>query len=129
MLQREAGSSAHTPAVQTASAPHAAQAAPPVPQAIVVVPPKHVVPLQQPAQLAGPHEGGGHAPQSLGQLVQLSVPLHTSSPQPAQAPQSAGQFVQLSPPTQTPSPQPVHVPQSPGQVLQVSLPLHSRSPQ
>ena len=38
-----------------------------------------------------------HIPQSFGQLMQVSVPLHVPSPQMAHAPQSLGHVEQVSP--------------------------------
>ena len=55
-----------------------------------------------------------HEPQSLAQLVQVSVPLHIPSPQRgAHAPQSRAQLVQVSVPLHIPSPHRAgHAPQT-----------------
>ena len=71
-------------------------------------------------------------PQSMGQLVQVSVAmLQVPSPQVTHAPQSPGQLVQSSPAaaSHVPSPQPPHSPQSEGQVSQRSSAVHAPSPQ
>jgi hypothetical protein len=84
------------------------------------------------AHVRSPHTG--QAPQSPGQLVQLSAGVvHTPSPQ-LQAPQSAGQLVQVSasPALHVPSPQLfAHAPQSAAHVVQVSpsASVHVPSPQ
>jgi hypothetical protein len=73
----------------------------------------------------------GQAPQSPGQVVQLSELAHMPSPQrTGQAPQSPGQVVQLSELAHMPSPQRTgQAPQSPGQVVQLSPLPHVPSPQ
>ena len=115
--------------------------------------------LSAPLHLPSPHPGGGgHLPQSPGQVLQSSPSTVSQAPLPQQAPQSLGQLShdslalgshfpspqeaghlpqsegqveQLSPPalSHTPSPQVAgHLPQSPGQVLQSSLSLGSHFP-
>lgn len=71
-------------------------------------------------------------PQSPGQSVQVSVPVHVPSPQTSvpQGPQSVWQVLQSSPGSHTVSPQTeVQVPQSCAQLPQVSVPLQVPSPQ
>jgi hypothetical protein len=58
----------------------------------------------------------GQAPQSPGQLWQLSFGLQTPLPQPGQRPQSWLQLSHVSPGSQAPSPQGGHAPQSAGQL-------------
>src|SRR5262245_58412902 len=69
-----------------------------------------------------------HGPQSIGQVMHVSVPLHKLSPQ--HGLQSMGQLMHVAPPSQKPAPPTrPHGPQSLGQLMHVSEPLQKVSPQ
>jgi hypothetical protein len=72
---------------------------------------------------------GGQAPQSCGQVLQVSPPLQLPFGHVGHAPQSCGQVLHVSPPLQLPFGHVGHAPQSCGQVLHVSPPAQVRSPQ
>src|SRR5690349_3450087 len=79
---------------------------------------------------------GMQAPQSCGQIEQVSKLSHLPFGHTEQTPQSCWQEAHVSVPLQMPSPQPMHLPQSSGQVkqfsvamLQTLLPHDSHAPQ
>ena len=77
------------------------------------------------SHLPFPHVG--HAPQSCGQLVQLSDGSHLPFGHVAHVPQSCGQLEQLSPESHLPFGHVAHVPQSAGQLEHVSPPSQTPS--
>ena len=77
------------------------------PSPLVELPSSHSSPQVNSKELSPHTQAGGHVPQSVSQLEQVSLPLHAPSPQLGV----------------------VQAPQSPAQVEQVSSPVHERSPQ
>src|SRR4051794_18566701 len=91
----------------------------------------HFLPEPQEASVVqGPEYGAGHAPQSLAQVEQFSVPLQLPSPHDGgHTLQSLAQFEQVSVPSQTASPHTTgHAPQSSAQLRHVSPSSQVSSP-